>query len=451
MPLLAVIPDGRVLDPVETKPTRCERTYDDIKAQILKDLLPSQRAFVEDRDTRLLGLCAGFGSGKTHALCAKAVMQALDNPNTVAAVFEPTHIMIRDVWCRSFDDYLEALQLDFEYRVTPQPEYRLHVPGGICTLLCRATETWGRIRGQNLSFCLADEIDTSPEEIAQKAAEMMLARLRGGAKPQLAVASTPEGYRWLYRTFVENGDQPDRRLIKARTRDNPHLPPGFVESLQANYPPQLIASYLDGEFTNLANSTVYYPFDRDLHWCDTELEEGDRIFCSVDFNVDACFCELIVRRGEEFHVVREHIAKDTPALVAMLRETYESYAETGNLVIVPDASSRKRATSSSSESDLAILRRAGFPVKVQPKNPEIADRVNCVNVLLLANKLRIHNRCRYLIKALEQQAYDNDGKPQKGRGGKDDISGPIDALGYGCHYLAPLRRYASGQSAFYTY
>jgi hypothetical protein len=358
--------------------------------------------------------------------------------------------MLRDVWMRAFDDFLDQFNIEHDFRVSPQPEYVIHLPAGPVTLLCRATETFNRIRGQNLSFCLADEIDTSPTETAQKASEMMLARLRGGLKPQLALASTPEGYKYMYRTFVENPG-PDRHLIKARTADNPHLPPGFVESLTANYPPQLITSYLNGEFCNLANSTVYYPFDRDLHWCDTEITEHDRLFIGVDINVDAVFAEVIVRRGNEFHVVAEHHPKDTPALVRLLKETYPDHYRTGNIVIIPDAASRHRSTANAAESDLALLRRGGFTVKSQLSNPAIEDRVNAINVLLLANRLRISNKCRYLIRSLETQAYDSNGKPEKGRGGLDDKSGPVDAAGYAIHSLAGLRRYTTGGSNYTVY
>jgi PBSX family phage terminase large subunit len=372
----------------------------------------------------------------------------MDNPKTVGAVFEPTNVMLRDVWMRSFDSFLEEFKIEYDFRVSPQPEYVLHLPHGPVTLICRATETYNRIRGQNLSFCLADEIDTSSQEIAQKASEMMLARLRGGVKPQLAVASTPEGYRWMYNTFIENGDNEDRRLIRAKTTDNPHLPDGFVESLYANYDPQLIASYIQGEFTNLANTTVYHSFDRDVHWCDTAITEDDRLLVGVDFNVGCCFTEVIVRRGDEFHVVAEHYPKDTPALVRLLKETYPAQLAAENLIVIPDAASRQRTTTNASESDLSLLKKGGFKIKVQSANPQISDRVNCVNVLLIANRLRVHNNCKYLIKSLEQQAYAKDGKPEKGIGGKEDISGPVDSLGYALSYLAPLRRWSVGDSKF---
>lgn len=140
---------------------------------------------------------------------------------------------------------------------------------------------------------------------------MMLARLRGGQNPQLAVASTPEGFRWMYRTFVEAEDQSDRHLVRARTLDNPHLPQASSTPLP-QLPPQLLAAYLEGQFTNLNSTTVYPYFDRDLHWTDTEIQPDDRIWIGIDFNVGCCFMEVCVRRGDEFHFIDEYHPKDTP-------------------------------------------------------------------------------------------------------------------------------------------
>lgn len=450
MSVLAGVPGGKCLERPTSKGTRSDETTESLRNRIYDTLLPPQREFVDNTDHKILGYCAGFGSGKTYALAAKAIFLGLSNPGTIAAVFEPTNIMIRDVWMRAFDDFLERFNIPFDFRVSPQPEYTLHLPPGTLTLLCRATETFNRIRGQNLSFILADEIDTSPADTAQKASEMMLARLRGGPKPQLAVASTPEGFKWMHRTFIEEPG-PDRHLIKAKTTDNPHLPPGFVDSLYTNYPPQLIASYINGDFTNLANTNVYPYFDRDLHWCDTTPTDDDRLFVGIDFNVGACFLEVLVRRGPEFHICAEHHAKDTPALVRLLQTRYPLHLERSNLVVIPDAASRQRSTANAAESDLALLRKGGFTVKAQPSNPAIEDRVNAVNVLMINNRLKVHPTCKYLVRALETQAFDKHGKPEKGIGGLDDKSGPADAAGYAIHALAGLRRYATGGSSFRTY
>ena len=410
-------------------------------------LLPAQKDFIEDNTTLILGLVAGFGAGKSRSLVCKICIDAADNPGTVMAVFAPTHILLRDTICRSLDDFLEEMEIEHEFRVSPQPEYKIYTPTGSVTLICRATETVNRIRGLNLSKVYVDEVDTSPLEISNKAVEMFLARLRGGTQPQLAMASTPEGYKVLFRLFVEEADKPNRRMIKAKSTDNPHLPEGFIQSLYDNYDPALVASYVNGDFTNLTNVTVYHPFDRDVHWTDEKVKDDDRVYCTIDFNVGACFVETIVRRGDEFHVVDEAYPKDTPAVVKYLSETYPKQLQRGDLVCIPDAASRQRTTTNASESDLSLLKKGGFNVKCQSANPAIADRINCVNVLLLANRLRVSNKCKYLIKSLETQAFQKTGKPEKGIGGRDDVSGPVDSLGYGISYLAPLKRWRAGGSS----
>jgi hypothetical protein len=48
-------------------------------ARIRDDLHPGQLEFVDDQTTQILGVSAGYGAGKTRALCAKAVHLAAVN------------------------------------------------------------------------------------------------------------------------------------------------------------------------------------------------------------------------------------------------------------------------------------------------------------------------------------------------------------------------------------
>lgn len=447
MGILGIVPGGKCLDAPINVSTRCSTTYTALRDAIYDTLLPHQRAFVDDTEHLLLGLCAGFGAGKTVALCAKAVFLAMDNPGKVGALFQPTYQMVLDVWVRSFDEFLDRFGIDFDYRASPQPEYTLHLPHGQCTILCRTLEAVNRIRGTNLAFALADEIDTSKFELAQKGAEMILARLRGGTSPQFALASTPEGYGFMWNTFDQKAGA-DRHLIRAKTQDNPHLPPGFIDSLYANYPPQLLAAYLQGQFTALDKTTVYSYFDRDVHWSDEELRPDDMIYAGCDFNVGTCFIEICIRRGDVYHFIDEYHVKDTPTIATRLKEQYAQHIERGLLTVVPDAASKHRTTTNASESDLAILKRSGLRIKVQNANPLVEDRVNAVQMLLLNNRLRVHPSCKYLIRALETQTYNQKGTPDKSGTGLDDKSGPVDAMGYVIYSLAGLRRYQTGGSNF---
>lgn len=443
MSLLAGCAQGSILGAVENAIRTDLPPSTELRERIIEEALPTQREFLLDNQSRILGLVAGFGSGKTHALCNKVILLALDNIGTVGLVAEPTYPMIRDVFCRSFDDVLEHWGIDYDFRVSPQPEYELHFAEGSVTILCRSLLNFERIRGQNLSFTIADEIDTAPVEVAQKASEMMLARMRSGKVNQLAVATTPEGFRWAYRTFIER-DAPGKRLIKARTQDNPYLPPGFIESLRENYPPQLISAYLDGEFVNLASAAIFPDFDRSLHHTSVEPTGRDIVWVGIDLNVGNCVTTHMVKRGDQFHFFNESVYRDTQQIAEGLKEMYPQHFAAGQLVLIPDAASKQRSTAAAQESDLSILKRAGHQVKVQQSNPLVQDRLNTANVLISQNNLLIGSRCKNLIRTFEQWAYDERGRPEKGAVGLEDLSHAGDAATYCTYRLRPLRKYQMG-------
>jgi hypothetical protein len=91
--------------------------------------------------------------------------------------------------------------------------------------------------------------------------------------------------------------------------------------------------------------------------------------------------------------------------------------------------------------DLAILKNAGFNLKVRNNHPLIRDRINSVNAKLKnakgKNSLYIASKCKNVIKSLERQIYkDGTTIPDKDSG-YDHFN---DALGYMIEYLYPLRR-----------
>ena len=446
MSLLDRCQGGKLLE----KPVEIERYDDrgsaaDLRARIYADLLPAQRDFIDDTSHRIVGYIGGFGSGKSFALAAKAITLGLENPGTTAMVAEPSFPMIRTVFIPAMDAALEQWGIDYDFRVSPQPEYTLKLPTGNIRILCQSAENWQRVRGQNISFVLWDEADTSPVETAQKAGEMFLARMRVGKVNQLALASTPEGFRYCYRTFVEQ-DSPDKRLIRVKTRDNPHLPEGFIESLERNYPAQLINAYLEGHFVNMASCSCYPEFDRSLNYCDTQPDPLDTIYVGVDINVGNSVCQHLVRRGDEFHFFNESIHRDTQQIAQQLKEMYPQHFAQGQLVLIPDAASKQRSTAAAQESDLGILKKAGHRVSPQQSNPLIQDRLNAVNMLIEQRKVKVGNGCKNLIRTFEQHAYDEKGKPEKGGIGMDDLSHAGDAAGYACYRLAAIRQWRTGSS-----
>jgi hypothetical protein len=404
-------------------------SVDDLLLSIRSDLHPGQLAFVDDTATQIIGISAGYGAGKTRALCAKAVMLAAANQGFIGAVMEPTGPLIRDIWQNDFDDFLEAYDIPYTFRASPLPEYTLHLPGGDTKILCRSFENWSRIIGLNLAWVLADEIDTVTPAIANKAFPKILGRLRSGNVRQFAAASTPEGFRWMWNTFGSDDAQqrPDRKLIKMRTADNPHLPPDFIERLQANYDPQLLRAYLDGEFVNLTTGQVYDRFDRAKHVI-TDLPDTSRepLRVGVDFNIGNMSAVIAIRQGNSLLVIDEISgAHDTDALAQEIQRRYPQR----QTYIYPDASGGNRSTNAS-QTDIQILEQYGFSNQSPRSNPPVRDRVAAVQALLENGKgqvrLTIAAGCRKVIECLELQSYNEKGDPDKDAG-YDHMN---DALGY---------------------
>jgi hypothetical protein len=425
--ILALAPEGNILERVGFNINNL-----DLPAalnQIRNDLHPGQLAFVNNTTTEILGISAGYGAGKTRALCAKAVMMAAANQGFIGAVMEPTGPLIRDIWQNDFDNFLDQYNIPHTFRASPLPEYTLHFAGGDTKILCRSFENWSRIIGLNLAWVLADEIDTVAPSIANRAFPKILGRLRAGNVRQFAAASTPEGFRWMWNTFGsdEAKARTDRHLIRMRTIDNPHLPPDFIKRLEANYDPSLLRAYLDGEFVNLTTGQVYDRFNREKHVV-TELpdfsEEALRI--GVDFNVGNMSAIIAVRLNNKLLVVDEVSgAHDTDALAQEIVRRYPGR----RMYAYPDASGGNRSTNAT-QTDIQILESYGMGNQSPRANPPVRDRVASVQALLENGKgqirLQVAASCKRTIECLELQSYTEKGDPDKDAG-FDHMN---DALGY---------------------
>ena len=170
MSILDAVPTGNVLGDSSTLDANA------LLDRIKSDLHQGQLAFVEDQESDIIALSAGYGAGKTRALCAKTIALAIANQGFIGCVMEPTGPLIRDIWLNDFDDFLQHYEIPHSFRASPLPEYLLHLPGGDTKILCRSFENYQRIIGLNLAFCCADEVDVVNTAITSKAFPKILGR-----------------------------------------------------------------------------------------------------------------------------------------------------------------------------------------------------------------------------------------------------------------------------------
>jgi len=144
---------------------------------------------------------------------------------------------------------------------------------------------------------------------------------------------------------------------------------------------------------------------------------------------------------DEFHSIR-----DTPSMIQAILERYPGYT----ILVYPDATGQyARTTVKTTETDVSLLKMAGFKVVTETTNPAIKDRVNSMNAMLLNSngerRYRVNvERCPFYTKALERQIYDEKGKPLKP---DDDLySHILDAGGYFIHRKYPVTRSVRGDT-----
>lgn len=378
-------------------------------------------------------IVAGFGAGKTEALIVRSLLGKLANPNSDRAFYEPTYDLIRMIAWPRFEEMLTGLGVP--YQLTKHPHNVLEIEG-YGRIIFRSMDTPNRIIGFEVGDSDVDELDTLKRDDAAEVWRRILSRNRqdkpDGGKNTVGVATTPEGFRFVYETWHEN-PPPGYEIIRAPSYSNPHLPHDYIQSLRDIYPSNLLDAYIEGKFVNLTSGTVYIQFDRQR--CDSdEIEQaGEPLFVGMDFNVGNMSAVIHVKRNKAPVAVAEITkAYDTPEMARLLKERFPGHA----LHVYPDASGDSRRSVNASTTDIAILQDAGFTVHAPKKNPPVRDRINAMNAAF-ENSYRVNfDRCPAYVKCLEQQAYNKQGEPDKTQG----LDHLPDGAGYFIHREYPIRR-----------
>lgn len=384
--------------------------------------------------TKFRAFVAGFGSGKTWVGAAAQCQHAWERPRINAGYFAPTYPQVRDIFYPTIQEVAHDWGLTAKVN---ESKHEVHLFSGRTyrnTIICRSLEKPADIVGFKIGHAQIDELDLLKPDKANIAWNKIIARMRYRApdlRNGIDVTTTPEGFKFVYRRFIKEARPGLYGLVHASTFANEaNLPDDYIDSLLASYPPQLIKAYLKGLFVNLASGSVYAGFDRKLNHTPERIKEGETLHVGMDFNVLNMTATVNVIRDDRPLTLAEITkVRDTPEMARLLKERYLDKKH--QVVIYPDASGGNTSSKNASESDLTILKQHHFTIQVNPSNPAVKDRVNAVNAQILNGKgerrwLVNTDACPTLTEALEQQAYDKNGEPDKSTGHDH----PNDAQGY---------------------
>lgn len=398
-----------------------------------------QFVYLDELKTKFRSYVGGFGSGKTYVGCMDLLLFALANPGAPQGYFGPSYPSIRDIFYPTIEEAAFSLGLRCDIKTSDKEVHLYRGKKYYGVIICRSMDRPGSIIGFKIARALVDEIDTLPMDKARDAWRKIIARLRyviDGVVNGVGCTTTPEGFKFAYELF---GNEPTESysMVQASTYENEiYLPPDYIPSLKETYPAELIDAYIKGLFCNLTSGTVYRQFDRRRNGSRMRMMKGEELHCGIDFNVGKMSVKAHVKRENGWHQVSEiDGAIDTPSTIALMKARWQD--EPRRIVVYPDASGKHRSTrgAGATESDIGLLRAAGFDVRAKESNPPVRDRYISVNKVFEDRKLWVNvQECPVSTRCLEQQAFDKNGEPDKEAG----FDHSNDATGYFCWWHFPI-------------
>lgn len=404
-------------------------------------------------------LVAGYGAGKSMALCKRAISSSLENHGCMIAMVSPTFTMARRTIIRSMEELLKGKQRllgnhEFWYKYNrSNHEFTIRYKGRLGTILILSGEEPQHLKGPNLAAAYLDEPFIMDEEVFTQ----MVGRVRhpDAQLSEIAIAGTPESLNWGYQICKKKSFKADDLehalsvgVINGSTADNQALDPKYVKRLLARLTPQAAKAYVEGKFVNLTEGRHFYGFDEDINVVDHEMPKGAVLGVGMDFNVDPMTAVVFWRterecqnsKGQLFqkdhiHYFDEVIMEnsDTKSMAEALRE--RPYGK--KLVhVYPDPSGRIRHTNAPSGiTDFHFLEEAGFQVHFVYGTYNIRDSLNISNGKLKPSSgpitCTIGPKCEKLIEYLTAYSHKTE-KQQK------HMKHLLDAFRYPMSNLFPL-------------
>lgn len=137
---------------------------------------------------------------------------------------------------------------------TPFPMLRL-TNGSV--MWARSSQRRGEyLLGHDFDYVTFDEaaFEPNPQEVVEEVLAMRVVDRAG----MIDYTSTPRGKNWFYRKALELSARPHLAHVqRGDTRDNPHLPGGYLERTMRRLSPQRRAQNIEGRFVDCGNEVLH--------------------------------------------------------------------------------------------------------------------------------------------------------------------------------------------------
>lgn len=385
---------------------------------ILPNYKPQEKqAHFHNAVQRHKGIKGGYGSGKTYAFIAEAILLAFINRPTPVVISYPTE----DSAIASGLPVLKQLCKENDI------EWTFVKDGGSFDMTFGSTDAdKGRIiligqkffKGVTVAAVGLDE----PFSQRKETYENLIARARSGkaARQEIFWAGTPEpeNMEWGFEFFEQDHNDKELFTVTIPTYENKYLSKGYLKSLENTFDAKTKEVYMMGKYMSLSQGKVYYGFDRQKNLIAIEelapkLKRSVELIISFDFNVDPMTAvEFLFDRKtgiryqtDEYLIHSSNTDELCESIITNFKSKYD--LKDVSLIITGDASGRSKKSASFGKSDYMIIKewflRAGitFTLAVPNENPPVRDRVNYTNKLFEQKKVYLGDHCKWSIRDRE--------------------------------------------------
>lgn len=380
----------------------------------------------------------GSRSGKTFLITRLVIIRASRCRSDHLICRETFNSAKRSLWQKTIPDVFRLCFPNLEHKVN-NTDYFIELPNGSRLFIA------GLDDGKKVERILGNEYSTlwinEANQVSYTAINTLKSRLaeRNELRKLVFYDQNPtKTTSHIYQSFHQKVNPADGEMLEnpedyLAIRMNPegnmeNLDPDYIKMLNS-LPEKERKRFLLGEYDDSNSGAAVYAFDQDQHVSEDARRLPGTQFVGSDFNIDYNSDVLASQHGNGIYIFDENqLAGDTFAKADSLIKKGASGA-----TIIADSTGKNRRTSG--KSDYVILKEAGFNV-LHTMNPFVVDKIANLNRCFTLGLIKIHPRCKKLIRDLIQLKWDKHGQLDQ----KTDpsLSHLVDCLAYLCWKLYPI-------------
>ncbi len=389
--------------------------------------LTSPQQTVSDSSARFRVVAAGRRFGKSF-LSINELAKFARLPNQRCLYVAPTYRQAKQVIWDELKNRLFGVRWIDKVN---ESDLNIQLKNG-SIIYIRSADNREALRGAKYNFIVMDECADIHSDTFYQILRPTLSDTGGCA---LFIAS-PKGRNWFYDLYNQ-GSEAGWESWQFTTAQGGNVPQEEIEQAKRDLDERTFEQEYLSQFVSYSG-VIYYAFGDENIKSMPVIPPTAPLHIGMDFNIDPMSAVICIQDGERAWVIDE-ITIYSSNTNEMCEEIKRRYPKRG-IIVYPDASGVRRATSSTGITDHLILQQHGFTVRTGSTNPPVAERIAAVNSRLRNSSkehlLYIDPKCKQTREGLIKMTYKEGTRQPDKSSGYDHIT---DALGYYIERTWPIR------------